>query len=151
MIEGVVVKPLRVVPDERGRVMEILRCDDAEFEKFGQCYCTTVRPGAVKAWHCHRLQTDNFAVVSGMAKVVLYDGRDGSPTRGELAELFAGMHNPILVHVPPGVYHGFKGISTDETVIVNCPTEPFGREQPDEVRLPAHGGPIPYDWSLKDG
>ena len=28
MIEGVKTKSLRVIPDERGRVMEILRADD---------------------------------------------------------------------------------------------------------------------------
>ena len=150
MIEGVTVKPLEVFPDERGRLMEILRCDDDVFETFGQCYCTTALPGVVKAWHCHRVQSDNFAVVSGMAKVVLYDAREGSPTHGELMELFAGVHRPVLIHVPPMVYHGFKGIGPAETILVNCPTEPFNREEPDELRLPAHGGAIPYDWAGRD-
>jgi dTDP-4-dehydrorhamnose 3,5-epimerase len=151
MIDGVVVKPLRVVPDERGRLVEILRADDDVFEQFGQCYVTTARPGAVKAWHYHKLQSDNFAVVSGMAKVVLFDDRPDSATRGEIVELFAGEHNPVLIHVPPLVYHGFKGISDHDAIIVNCPTEPYNRERPDEHRVDPHGGAVPYDWARQDG
>ena len=150
MIDGVKVKRLKVLPDERGRLMEILRCDDAEFEKFGQVYMTTVYPGVVKAWHYHKIQTDNFAVVKGMLKLALYDAREDSPTKGEVAELFLGEHNPILVHVPCGVYHGFKGIGPEEAIVVNCPTEPYNREQPDEYRLDAHADEIPYDWTRKD-
>ena len=149
-IEGVKVKPLRVVPDERGRLMEVLRCDDPIFEKFGQVYITTVNPGVVKAWHYHKIQTDNIAVVQGMLKLALHDGRDDSSTRGEVMEYVMGVHNPILVQIPPGVRHGFKGIGLDETIVVNCATEPYDRATPDEYRLEAHTEEIPYDWARKD-
>ncbi|MDI3281087.1 MAG: dTDP-4-dehydrorhamnose 3,5-epimerase family protein, partial [Bacillota bacterium] len=83
LIAGVRTKPLRFICDERGRLMEMFRCDDELFQKFGQVYLTTAYPGVVKAWHYHKLQTDNFVVVKGMMKVVLYDDRPDSPTRGE--------------------------------------------------------------------
>jgi dTDP-4-dehydrorhamnose 3,5-epimerase len=150
-IKGVRIKPLRVIPDERGRLMEIIRCDDPIFVKFGQVYLTTAYPGVVKAWHYHKVQTDNFAVVSGMMKVVLYDDRPDSPTRGVLEEYCIGDHNPIVLQIPNGVYHGFKCISQTEALVINTPTEPYNYKQPDEYRLPPHGGPIPYDWSRKDG
>ena len=149
-IHGVQTKPLKVIPDERGRLMEILRCDDALFRKFGQVYMTTVYPGVVKAWHYHKIQHDSFAVVRGMLKLVLYDPRDGSPTRGQVQEFFLGDHNPLLVQIPPMVYHGFKGISVEETIVINCPTEPYNRAAPDEYRLEAHTKEIPYDWTRKD-
>ena len=149
-IEGVHIKPLRVIPDERGRLMEILRCDDSLFQKFGQLYMTTVYPGVVKAWHYHKIQTDSFTVVRGMLKLALYDDREGSSTQGEVNEFFMGEHNPILVQIPKGVYHGFKGIGTKETIVINCPTEPYNREQPDEYRLDAHTKDVPYDWARKD-
>ena len=76
MIDGVVVQPLRLIPDERGYLMEMLRSDDPVFERFGQSYVTAVYPGVVKGWHYHRKQTDHFVCVHGMAKVVLYDGRE---------------------------------------------------------------------------
>ena len=151
MIDGVKVKKLRVIPDERGRLMEILRADDPEFVAFGQVYMTTVRPGVVKAWHYHKKQTDSMAVVSGMAKIVLYDGRDGSPTKGEVNEFFVGEHNPILVQIPNGVYHGMKGLGDREAIIVNTVTEPYNREKPDEFRVDPHDNDIPYDWARKDG
>lgn len=149
-IDGVHVKQLKVIPDERGRLMEILRCDDPIFQKFGQLYMTTVHPGVVKGWHYHKLQTDNFSVVRGMIKLVLFDDREGSPTRGEVQEFFIGEHNPLLVQIPPLVYHGFKGVGTEEAIAINCPTEPYNRERPDEFRLDAHTDKIPYDWGRKD-
>lgn len=151
MIEGVTVRKLRLIPDERGFLMEMLRSDWEEFDKFGQVYVTAVYPGVVKGWHYHKIQTDRFVCLAGMAKVVLYDGRDGSPTYGEVNEFFMGIQNPILLKIPPGVMHGFKGISPDMTLIVNIPSEPYNYENPDEYRLPAHTDQIPYDWARKDG
>ncbi|HOS78583.1 MAG: dTDP-4-dehydrorhamnose 3,5-epimerase family protein [Syntrophales bacterium] len=151
MIEGVHVKKLKVIPDERGRLMEILRADDAFFEGFGQVYMTTAYPGVVKGWHYHKKQSDNMAVVKGMMKIVLYDGRADSPTRGEINVFFAGEHNPVLVHIPPYVYHGFKCVSSDEAIVVNTPTEVYRYEEPDEFRVDPHVNDIPYDWNRKDG
>ena len=151
MIDGVKVKKLKVIPDERGRLVEILRADDELFEKFGQVYLTTAYPGVVKGWHYHKEQADNMAVVEGMMKIVLYDGRKKSETYGEINEIIAGIHNPVLVHIPAFVCHGFKCISENEALVVNIPTEVYNYDQPDEYRLPAHSGRIKYDWERKDG
>jgi dTDP-4-dehydrorhamnose 3,5-epimerase len=151
MIAGVKTKMLRVVPDERGRLMEMLRSDDGLFLKFGQAYMTTAYPGVVKAWHYHKKQVDNFVVVRGMMKIVLYDSRKESSTFGEISEFFLGEHNPMLLQIPAYVYHGFKCISDQETMVINIPTECYNYQEPDEFRLPAHGAEIPYDWSRKDG
>jgi dTDP-4-dehydrorhamnose 3,5-epimerase len=150
LIDGVRTKPLKVIPDERGRLMEILRNDDDLFLRFGQIYMTTAYPGVVKAWHYHRLQHDNFAVVHGMMKIVLYDSRDDSPTHGLINEFFIGEHNNLLIQIPPLVMHGFKCISEREAIIINCPTEPYKYAEPDEYRLPAHTDKIPYDWARRD-
>lgn len=151
MISGVIVKKLKVIADERGRLMEMLRGDDDFFEKFGQVYMTTAYPGVVKGWHYHKKQSDNMAVVKGMMKIVLYDSRKESATFGEVNEIIAGVHNPVLVHIPPFVYHGFKCISEDEAIVVNVPTELYNYQEPDEFRLPPHDNAIPYSWSRKDG
>lgn len=150
-IEGTMVKRLKVIPDERGHLMEILRSDDPEFRRFGQAYITTVFPGVVKAWHCHRLQFDNLACIKGQVKLALYDGRAGSPSYGNIQTLYMGEHQSLLVHVPPGVYHGFKGIGAEEAIVFNCPTEPYNTIEPDELRLPPDDPGIGYDWSLRHG
>jgi dTDP-4-dehydrorhamnose 3,5-epimerase len=151
MIQGVVTKKLKVIPDERGRLMEILRSDDELFTKFGQVYMTTAYPGVVKGWHYHKRQTDYFAVVKGMIKLVLYDNRDDSPTRGEINEFFLGEHNPLLVKIPHLVLHGFKCMSEEEAICINVPTELYDYNQPDEFRVDPHKNDIPYNWGKKDG
>jgi len=151
LIEGVKTRKLRAIPDERGYLMEMLRSDWEEYDKFGQVYVTAVYPGVVKGWHYHKIQSDHFICVQGMAKVVLYDSREDSPTHGEINEFFIGSLNPMLIKIPPGVMHGFKGISQETTLIINVPTELYNYQQPDEYRLPAHTDQIPYNWSRKDG
>lgn len=150
MIEGVKVKNLRVIPDERGRLMEMIRCDDPEFIKFGQVYMTTAYPGVVKAWHYHKKQVDNFVVVKGMVKLVLYDQREESATFGETNEFFMGDRNPIMVQIPALVLHGFKAYGDSEAIIVNLVTELYNYSDPDEYRIPPHSVEVPYDWALQE-
>jgi len=151
MIEGVKVKKLKVIPDERGRLMEMLRADDELFIKFGQVYLTTAYTGVVKGWHYHKKQIDNMVVVKGMMKIVLYDEREGSSTKGEVNEFFMGIHNPLLLQIPPLVLHGFKCISEEEAIVINCPTETYNYEDPDEFRIDPHKNGIPYEWGKIDG
>lgn len=149
LIEGVQTKKLRLIPDDRGFLMEMLRSDWPEFERFGQSYITACYPGVIKAWHYHKKQTDHFVCVSGMAKVVLFDDREGSPTKGLINEFHIGYLNPILVKIPPFTYHGFTAEGTDTALIVNFPTELYNYQEPDEFRLPFDDPLIPYDWRVK--
>jgi len=147
-IDGVWVKDLRVIPDERGRLMEILRRDDEGFDRFGQAYLSTTYPGVVKGWHLHKVQDDFITCVRGMLKLVIYDDREESPTRGMLKEYFIGDHNPQLVKVPAGTYHGWKCISPEEALVINIPSEPYSHEAPDEHRAPWDTPDIPYSWDV---
>ncbi len=151
MIEGVAVRKLRQIHDERGYLMEMLRSDWPEFEKFGQCYLTTAYPGVVKAWHYHKVQTDHFIVLHGAAKVVCYDNRDDAKARGDVDEFFPGEKNPLLIKIPPGVLHGFKAIGLEPVYLVNLPTHVYNYEAPDEYRLPHDSAEVPYDWDIQPG
>lgn len=151
LIHGVRTKQLKVIPDERGRLMEILRADDDLFIQFGQAYVTAAYPGVVKAWHYHRHQIDHFMVLKGMMKVVLYDARPESPTHNTINEFFMGDHNPMLLQIPNLVYHGFKCIGETEALVLNLSTEVYNYDDPDEYRVDPHDNDIPYDWSRKDG
>lgn len=145
-IEGVKVKRLKIVPDERGRLMEILRRDDSIFEKFGQVYMTTALPGVIKAWHYHKIQTDNFTCVSGVMRLGMYDARKESPTFGKTQEYIISLDSPILVQIPPMVYHGFKCVSREEAIVINTVTEPYNVSNPDEYRVDPFDKTIPFDW-----
>jgi len=151
MIHGVKVKQLKPLIDERGLLMEILRCDDQIFERFGQVYMTLCKEGVAKAWHYHKLQTDNFACLCGESLVVLYDEREGSPTRGTVEEFVLKAppcqdNQALLLQIPPLVIHGFTARKSQEAVILNIPTLPYRYNDPDEYRLPWNSELVPYQW-----
>ncbi len=147
MIEGVVVVPLRRIPDERGVVMHMLRRDDPHFSEFGEIYFSTAYPGVVKGWHRHSRMTLNYAVPHGSIKLVLYDSRESSPTHGEVMELFVGESNYVLVQIPPGIWNGFKCVGNGTAIVANCATLPH---DPAEIERLAPTDPrIPYDWALR--
>ena len=146
MIEGVTITPLKQILDERGKVMHMLRGTDAHFVSFGEIYFSCVHPGAIKAWHIHKRMILNYAVPFGKIKFVLYDDREGSPTRRRFQELFLGPDNYCLVTVPPLIWNGFKGIGDHTAIVANCASIPHDAEEID--RLPAHDARIPYDWGL---
>ena len=148
MIDGVKIVPLKQMPDERGKVMHMLRRTDPHFLEFGEVYFSVVFPGAIKGWHLHKRMTINYAVPFGRIKLVLYDDRIESPTRGQIQEIFLGPDNYALVSVPVGVWNGFKGYGTTEAIVCNCATIVH---DPDEIeRLDPFDPRIPYDWSLKN-
>ena len=146
MIDGVKVKKLKLIPDDRGRLMEILRADDPVFKKFGQVYMTTALPGVVKAWHYHKKQDDNFTCIHGKMRLALYDARPESPTYKEVNDFVISLETPMLVHIPKNVYHGFKCVSDCEALVINTPTEAYDNKSPDEYRIDAYDNKIPYDW-----
>jgi dTDP-4-dehydrorhamnose 3,5-epimerase len=147
MIDGVLVRPLRQIVDERGKVMHMLRADDPHFVGFGEVYFSVVYPGVVKGWHQHAKMVLNYAVPRGRIKLVLFDDRDGSPTRGEVMEVFLGEDAYSLVQVPTLVWNGFKGVGVEPAVVANCASIPH---DPAEIRrLDPFQNHIPYDWNLK--
>ena len=148
-IHDVTVTPLRRIPDERGAVFHMLREDSPVFERFGEIYFSLAYPGVVKGWHQHSRMTLNYAVPLGMVKLVLYDGRDDSPTSGVVQELHVGELNYVLVTIPPFVWNGFKGESDKPALVANCATV---AHDPGEIsRMDPFENEIPYDWSLKHG
>lgn len=149
MIDGVSIHPLRRIADERGKIMHMLRSDSPHFQRFGEIYFSCIYPGAIKAWHIHKEMTLNYAVVHGEIKLVLFDEREGSPTRGELQEIFLGQSNYALVTIPPMVWNGFKGIGNEQAIVANCSTLPH---DPTEIdRLDPFSKRIPYDWAIRHG
>lgn len=147
MIDGVRITPLRQIPDERGKIMHMLRCDGDSFQGFGEIYFSCVYPGAIKGWHIHKQMVLNYAVPQGQIKFVLYDDRVDSTTRGEIQELFLGPDNYCLVTVPPLVWNGFKGIGTEMALVANCASIPHDAAEID--RLDPFDSSIPYCWDIK--
>jgi dTDP-4-dehydrorhamnose 3,5-epimerase len=149
LVHDVVVVPLRQLADERGKVMHMLREDAPHFERFGEVYFSTVYPGVIKAWHLQKEMTLNYAVPVGNIKLVLYDDRASSPSRGAVQELFLGPDCYQLVRIPAGVWSGFRCLGAAPALVANCATRPHS---PDGlVRRPYDDPAIPYSWATRHG
>ncbi|MGE0041814.1 MAG: dTDP-4-dehydrorhamnose 3,5-epimerase family protein [Vicinamibacterales bacterium] len=123
-IEGVTIRPLRRIDDARGAVLHMLRADDPWFAGFGEIYFSAVHAGAVKAWRRHRRLTSNVAVPAGSVRLVLVDGRAGSPDAGRRLEVVLGEDAYALVTIPPGVWAGWEGLGPGTALVANCATGP---------------------------
>jgi len=143
-IEGCEVREQTLIPDDRGFLNEIMRSDWDVHEKWGQVYATQCLPNVVKGWHYHYKQVDYFNCVSGMSKVVLFDNRENSSTKGIINEFVIGPLRPRMIRIPNFVWHGFCAIGNDPTIIINCPTEMYDYKDPDEFRAPFDS--FDYNW-----
>lgn len=149
MLEGVQIIPLRQIVDERGKVMHMLRADAPHFRSFGEVYFSAAHPGAVKAWHLHKKMILNYAVPVGKIKLVLFDDREGSASKGKIQVIFLGPDNYNLVVIPPLVWNGFKAVGPETALVANCASMPH---DPDEIeRLDPAENMIPYDWDIRHG
>jgi dTDP-4-dehydrorhamnose 3,5-epimerase len=150
-IDGVTVREVLHVPRDHGVITEMFR---PEWDPSGlpvvQIYQSRLFAGALGAWSCHQRSTDRLFVSEGHVKIVLYDDRNGSSTRGRLMELHAGDARPCLVVVPPGIWHGLQSLGNIDALVLNFPTEAYNYGDPDHYRLPHDSPEIPYAWKLSD-
>ena len=144
MIEGVEITPLKKIIDNRGSVMHMLRNDSKIFKKFGEIYFSITNSDSIKAWHMHKDMILNYACIQGVIKLVLYDDRKSSISRGKFQELILSTDNYFLVTVPPLIWNGFRNISSEKSILANCSTVPY---RDDEIIRRPHNHPeIPYKW-----
>ena len=129
MIDGIKVTPLKQIVDERGKIMHMMRNDSKIFKKFGEIYFSTVNPGFVKAWHLHKENTLNYVCIKGKVKLVLFDDRKDSSTKGKYQELMLSPEDYFLVTIPPYIWNGFKGLSNSDSIIANCMTMPHNEKE----------------------
>src|SRR3954469_18440356 len=124
-LDGVHIVPLKLLPNAKGRLMEVQRADDAIHPGFGQAYITSTYPGVVKAWYRHHQQIDQIALVKGLLKLVLFDARTEAATAGRLREIIIEERAPRLVQIPPGLWHGFQAMGPDECFLLHLNSRVF--------------------------
>ncbi len=144
MIHDVKITPLKIIADDRGKVMHMLRSDDKIFQKFGEIYFSTIYKNKIKAWHLHKESTLNYVCVKGIVKLVLFDDRSESKSKGEIQEITMSKDNYSLVTIPKNIWNGFKGIGEDESIVANCLTLPHNEME--MVRVDPFSDKINYDW-----
>ena len=150
-IDGVCVREILHVPRDHGVITEIYRPDwDPTGKPVVQVYQSRLFPGAIGAWSCHKIATDRLFVSQGHLKIVLFDGREDSPSAGVLQEYHAGDYRPAFIVVPPGVWHGVQNLGTNDVLLLNLPTRSYVYEDPDHYLLPYNTSEIPYNWTAKE-
>ncbi|MBN1870860.1 MAG: dTDP-4-dehydrorhamnose 3,5-epimerase family protein [Candidatus Omnitrophica bacterium] len=146
MIDGVLIKPLKVITNEKGDVRQMVRCDDPFFKNFGEIYFSFIEPGFVKGWKKHLRQTQHYAVPIGKIKLVLYDARTKSPTKGQVQEIIVGARNYQLVRIPPRVWYAFQAVGRTKALIANCADRPH--EPKESINIEISDQSIPYTWKV---
>tara|TARA_B100000123_G_scaffold221118_1_gene169607 strand:- start:194 stop:646 length:453 start_codon:yes stop_codon:yes gene_type:complete len=144
-IEGIEITKLKIISDHRGSVMHMLRNDSKVFEKFGEIYFSTVTKNGIKAWHLHKEATLNYVCVKGVVKLVLFDDRDLSSTKGKYQEFILSPKNYFLITIPPNIWNGFKNLDNEESIIANCLNIPHNEKE--MVRESHDSKNFNFDWS----
>ncbi|MFS1512933.1 dTDP-4-dehydrorhamnose 3,5-epimerase family protein [Chengkuizengella sp. SCS-71B] len=148
-MDEIEIMSLKKVTNEKGFLMEVQRNDDAEFPGFGQAYITATNPGVIKAWYRHRKQIDQITLIRGELLLVLYDTRENSISFNQIKEIYIVEKDPLLVQIPPGVWHGFKTLSNDPAILLHMNNIAYDFENKDEDRLLPNDKTIPYKWERK--
>lgn len=152
VIDGVHMREVLHVPRDHGVITEVFR---PEWDPTGlpvvQVYQSRLFPGAIGAWSCHATSIDRLFVTQGHLKVVLFDGREGSPTARRVNEFHVGDARPTLLVVPSGVWHGLQNLGSSDALVLNLPTTAYNYEDPDHYRLPYDTPQIPYSWGSPAG
>ena len=145
-IQGVEIINKNQIVDDRGIILHMLRVDDKNYKKFGEIYFSTINPNKIKAWHFHKLMTLNYVTEHGSIKLVLYDDREGSTTKGKVQEIMLSNKNPYLVSIPPKIWNGFCSANSEDAILANCSDIPHDKDE--IVRLPFDDPKFPYKWKI---
>lgn len=148
MIDGVVIKKLNKIPDDRGTILKMQESTDEEFKGFGEIYFSTIYPNVVKGWHLHKKAVLNYAVIKGMIKLVLFDSRENSSTTNELMEIYMGTENYCLVQIPAGVWNGFRTVGNEYAIVADLIT--VNHKDDEMLRMDPWKSFIKYDWNVRD-
>ncbi len=144
MIQDVIISPLKIISDDRGKVMHMLRSDSKVFQKFGEIYFSTIYRDKIKGWHLHKESFLNYTCVSGSVKLVLFDNRSNSQTKDQYQEIILSPKDYVLVTIPPNIWNGFKGLNFKESIIANCLTIPHNENE--MVRKDPNDKLFNYSW-----
>ena len=145
-IDGVIITPLKIIKDNRGSVMHMLRSDHQIFKSFGEIYFSTIYKDKIKAWHLHKEATLNYVCIKGIVKLVLFDDRSSSSTKGNYQELILSPKNYFLVTIPPFIWNGFIGLDKSESIVANCISLPH--DESEMVRRKHDDKYFRYDWKV---
>ena len=150
-IIGVTIREVAPKPDARGSFTEILRKDWNILPEISQVSYSRTYPGIIKAFHMHGGQNETWFVIGGNARVVLFDRRKDSASKGKTFEVIMGASSgKYLLYIPHGVAHGYQVLGNEPVEMLYIADTVYSYEKPDEIRFPFDDPDIGFDWSIKN-
>ena len=137
-VDKIFLTSLKVVLLEDGNVMHGMREIDHGFIKFGEAYFSYIKKNKIKAWKKHRVMQLNLIVPKGNVLFVFTD------SNGDFREEIIGENNKVRLTVPPGLWFGFKGLSCEESIILNISNMMYSDEEVERKTT----NEIEYDWKM---
>ena len=142
MIDGVEMFPLQRHEDERGWLTELMRASSLP-DQVRQSNLVWSRQGVIRGLHYHeRGQSDLFACLSGMVRVVVLDRESG-----ETFTVDIGDANPVTVFIPGRHAHGYEALT--DCLFLYHVTREYDPDDPDEHGLCWADPRVKHLWSTQ--
>ena len=145
-IDGVLIIPQKIIDVIGGDVLHGMKSSDPGYMGFGEAYFSMVDPGVVKAWKRHREMTLNLIIPFGAVRLVFYDDRGNSMSKGRYKEIIISRDNYCRVKVPPMVWFGFQGVYQNTSVLLNIADVEHSPGEVDKKDI----NDIKYSWELTE-
>ena len=110
----IIIKPLKKINLNEGDVLHALKSSEDEFHGFKEAYFSTIKKNKIKAWKRHLLMTMNLIIPIGRVQFNFYDDN-----KNLLKNVIVGEDNYCRITVPPMIWFGFKGLSSNTSYILN--------------------------------
>jgi|SRR3989344_4344949 len=146
MIDGVVTKKVIKHSDEHGFFTELIKFGEDTFHEVLQTSYSETKPGIIKAFHIHDYW-ETWCVTRGQAKVVLYDCRPDSKTKGKTQIIYTGEVNMMVIAIPGEVAHGYKVLGDKNMGIIYHAAKVYDPNNVTIRSIPYDDPDIDFDWS----
>ena len=140
-LTDILVTPLRRIENAGGDVMHGMKQSDVGYTGFGEAYFSWVSAGAIKAWKRHTQMTMNVVVPLGQVRFVFCCVNADGIEEFRIEEI--GVDRYARLTVPPGIWFGFQGLHTPQSLLLNIANIPHDPNEVERLALTD----INYDWN----
>ena len=143
MIDDVLITPLKIMQVNAGDVFHGIKSSDKGYFGFGEAYFSSIKPGQTKGWKRHKKMTLNIIVPSGEIQFVMFDDRNNCD--GRFQDIVISLKNYCRLTIPPMVWMAFKGLSDENSLLLNVASIPHDSDESENKQL----NEIEFKWRNK--
>mgnify|MGYP006082177321 FL=1 len=140
-INDILVTPLERIETIGGDVLHGMKQSDPGYAGFGEAYFSWVSIDAVKAWKRHTQMTMNVVVPVGKVRFVFRCVNSEDVEEFRVEEI--GEDRYVRLTVPPGIWFGFQGLGTPQSLVMNIASIPHDPNEVERMLL----SDINYKWN----